>query len=91
VPSARNGPCGTRPTSPGSSCPTPWGRSDAFLRVLFEHWISLAGKRRADHLLDSMLLFCMSAAYLAAKPDTVTEFRASTLPDLDGFRAAAAR
>ena len=24
-----------------------------------------------------MLLFCMSAAYLAAQPDTVTEFRAS--------------
>jgi len=23
-----------------------WGRSDAFLRVLFEHWISLAGKGR---------------------------------------------
>jgi pimeloyl-ACP methyl ester carboxylesterase len=24
-----------------------WGRTDAFLRVLFEHWISLAGKGRA--------------------------------------------
>ena len=67
-----------------------WGRTDAFLRVLFEHWISLAGKGGADQLLDSMLLFCMSAGYLAAKPDTVTEFRASTLPDLEGFQAAAA-
>ena len=67
-----------------------WGRTDAFTRVLFEHWISLAGQGRADQLLDSMLLFCMSAAYLAARPDTVTEFRASALPDLDGFQAAAA-
>ena len=45
-----------------------WGRTDAFTRVLFEHWISLAGRGRADQLLDSMLLFCMSAAYLAARP-----------------------
>ena len=67
-----------------------WGRTDAFTRVLFEHWISLAGQGRADQLLDSMLLFCMSAAYLAATPDTVTEFRASAVPDLDGFQAAAA-
>ena len=67
-----------------------WGRTDAFTRVLFEHWISLAGRGRADQLLDSMLLFCMSAAYLAARPDTVTEFRALVLPDLDGFQAAAA-
>jgi 3-oxoadipate enol-lactonase len=67
-----------------------WGRTDAFTRVLFEHWISLAGKGRADQLLDSMLLFCMSAAYLADRPDTIIEFRASALPDLDGFQAAAA-
>jgi 3-oxoadipate enol-lactonase len=67
-----------------------WGRTDAFLRVLFEHWISLAGDGRADQLMDSLLLFSMSAAYLAATPDTVAEFRASSAPDLDGFRAAAA-
>jgi len=67
-----------------------WGRTDVFTRVLFEHWISLAGRGRADQLLDSMLLFCMSAAYLADHPDTVAEFRASALPDLDGFQAAAA-
>lgn len=67
-----------------------WGRTDAFLRVLFEHWISLAGHGRADQLLDSLLLFSMSAAYLAARPDVVADFRASPPPDLSGFQAAAA-
>jgi len=67
-----------------------WGRTDAFLRVLFEHWISLAGHGRADQLMDSLLLFSMSAAYLASKPGMVAEFRTSPPPDLDGFRAAAA-
>ena len=63
-----------------------WGRSDPFLRVLFEHWGSLAGQ----DLMDSMLLFAMSAGYLADNPGTVAELRASPPPDLDGFRAAAA-
>ena len=67
-----------------------WGRSDPFLRVLFEHWGSLAGPGHAEQLMDSMLLFAMSAAYLAANPDTVADFRASPPPDLGGFRAAAA-
>jgi 3-oxoadipate enol-lactonase len=66
-----------------------WGRSDAFLRVLFEHWASLAGDDRAGELMDSLLLFSMSAAYLAAQPETVTEFRSSPVPDLSGFAAAA--
>jgi 3-oxoadipate enol-lactonase len=67
-----------------------WGRTDPFLRVLFEHWSALAREGGAGPLLDSLLLFSMSAAYLAAKPDTVAEFRASPPPDLDGFQAAAA-
>jgi len=67
-----------------------WGRSDPFLRVLFEHWGWLAGQGHVDLLLDSLLLFSTSAAYLAANPDTVAAFRASPPPDLDGFRAAAA-
>jgi 3-oxoadipate enol-lactonase len=67
-----------------------WGRSDAFLHVLFEHWGSLAGEGKAAQLMDSLLLFSMSAAYLAANPDTVAEFRATLPPDLAGFAAAAA-
>jgi 3-oxoadipate enol-lactonase len=66
-----------------------WGRSDPFLRVLFEHWTSLASDGRAGELMDSLLLFSMSAAYLAARPETVSEFRSSPVPDLDGFAAAA--
>jgi pimeloyl-ACP methyl ester carboxylesterase len=40
--------------------------------------------------MDSLLLFSMSPAYLAAKPETVSEFRATPAPGLDGFAAAAA-
>jgi 3-oxoadipate enol-lactonase len=67
-----------------------WGRSDTFLRVLFEHWGSLAGEGNGAELMDSLLLFCLSPGYLAAKPETVGEFRATPAPDLDGFAAAAA-
>lgn len=67
-----------------------WGRTDPFLRVLFEHWTSLATETSVGHLLDSLLLFCFSAAYLAENPETVATFRASPAPDLDGFKAAAA-
>ena len=67
-----------------------WGRTDPFLRVLFEHWTSLASEASVDRLLDSLLLFCFSAAYLADHPETVADFRASPPPDLDGFKAAAA-
>jgi 3-oxoadipate enol-lactonase len=67
-----------------------WGRTDPFLRVLFEHWTSLANEESADQLLDSLLLFSTSAAYLADHPDTVAAFRASPPPDLGGFKAAAA-
>ena len=67
-----------------------WGRTDPFLRVLFEHWTSLADEASVDHLRDSLLLFSMSAAYLADHPETVSDFRSSPPPDLDGFKAAAA-
>jgi 3-oxoadipate enol-lactonase len=66
-----------------------WGRSDAFLRVLFEHWADLASAGLAGPLMDSLLLFSMSAAYLAARPQTISEFRSSPVPDLAGFAAAA--
>ena len=67
-----------------------WGRTDPFLRVLFEHWTALANEQTVGQLLDSLLLFSTSAAYLADRPETVAAFRASPPPDLDGFRAAAA-
>jgi len=66
-----------------------WGRTDAFLRVLFEHWSSLAREGQAGPLMDSLLLFSHSAGYLAEKPETVAAFRSTPPPDLDGFAAAA--
>jgi len=67
-----------------------WGRTDVFLRVLFEHWTALANEATVGQLTDSLLLFSMSAAYLEDHPDTVAAFRASPPPDLGGFKAAAA-
>jgi 3-oxoadipate enol-lactonase len=67
-----------------------WARSDTFLQVLFEHWASMARQGKAAELMDSLLLFCLSPAFLAAHPDTVTEFQATPAPDLNGFAAAAA-
>jgi 3-oxoadipate enol-lactonase len=67
-----------------------WGRSDTFLRVLFEHWGALASEGQAGPLMDSLLLFSMSAGYLAEYPETVGSFRATPPPDLAGFAAAAA-
>lgn len=67
-----------------------WGRSDAFLHVLFEHWASLASQGSAAELMDSLLLFCMSPGFLASHPEAVSEFRATPAPDLGGFAAAAA-
>jgi 3-oxoadipate enol-lactonase len=67
-----------------------WGRTDTFLRVLFEHWRSLASEGDAAQLMDSLLLFCLSPGYLARKPETVAEFRAAPAPDLGGFASAAA-
>jgi 3-oxoadipate enol-lactonase len=67
-----------------------WGRSDTFLHVLFEHWASLASEGSAAALMDSLLLFSMSPGFLAAHPETVTEFRATPAPDLNGFAAASA-
>ena len=67
-----------------------WGRTDAFLCVLFEHWAALAQAGRAAELMDSLLLFSLSASYLADHPQAAGEFRASPPPDLAGFAAAAA-
>jgi 3-oxoadipate enol-lactonase len=65
-----------------------WGRSDGFLRVLFDHWIGLA-RQGGGQLLESLLLFSYGADFLAARPDVLAEFLGSDPPDLDGFAAAA--
>jgi 3-oxoadipate enol-lactonase len=71
-----------------------WGRSDVFLRVLFEHWIALAegadNENSTRLLMDSLMLFSLSAGYLAGSPQTVREFRTGPVPNLQGFAAAAA-
>jgi 3-oxoadipate enol-lactonase len=65
-----------------------WGRSDGFLRVLFEHWMGLA-RQDGRQLLESLLLFSYGADFLAARPDIPAEFLSSAPPDLEGFTAAA--
>jgi 3-oxoadipate enol-lactonase len=66
-----------------------WGERDIFTDALFEHWISLAGSGSAEHILQSLLLFCYSPAYLTRHPETVVAFLASPPPNLSGFVGAA--
>ncbi|MHB1432169.1 MAG: alpha/beta fold hydrolase [Streptosporangiaceae bacterium] len=65
-----------------------WGRSDGYLRTLFEHWIALA-QDSGQRMLESLLLFSFGADYLAAHPDIAAEFLRSAPPNLEGFAAAA--
>jgi 3-oxoadipate enol-lactonase len=67
-----------------------WAERDAFLTVLFEHWIDLADQGAARDLLRSLLLFCYSPDFLAEHPDVIPAFIDGPPPDLAGFAAAAA-
>lgn len=67
-----------------------WAERDAFLTVLFEHWIDLADQGAARDLLRSLLLFCYSPDFLTEHPEVISEFIDGPPPDLAGFAGAAA-
>ena len=67
-----------------------WAERDAFITVLFGHWIDLAERGAANDLLRSLLLFCYSPDFLAQHPDVIPAFIDGPAPDLTGFAAAAA-
>lgn len=66
-----------------------WSEQQVFCDVIFEHWQALAAKGLATELIDSLLLFCLSAPFLQAHPEAAREFRQMPVPDLGGFQAAA--
>lgn len=66
-----------------------WAERQTFCDVVFEHWQALASRGAAAELIDSLLLFCLSAPFLQAHPEAVGEFRNIPVPDLRGFHAAA--
>jgi 3-oxoadipate enol-lactonase len=66
-----------------------WAEKQTFCDVIFEHWQALAARGAATELIDSLLLFCLSAPFLQDHPEAVNEFRQIPVPDLRGFHAAA--
>jgi 3-oxoadipate enol-lactonase len=66
-----------------------WAKADITLDLAFQHWAAVAHAEDSTSLLDAIMLWCLSPAYLEMNPEFVEEFRRVSLPDLDGFRAAA--
>lgn len=66
-----------------------WAEQQTFCDVIFEHWQALASGGAATELIDSLLLFCLSAPFLQEHPEAVGQFRQIPVPDLRGFHAAA--
>ena len=67
-----------------------WAKTDVWLDVAFAHWVGLAVDDRRDALLEALLVWCMSPRFMNANPDFAQEFLASDVPNLEGFKAAAA-
>lgn len=66
-----------------------WGEQDALTNRLFDHWISLGSQGLGKHIIESLLVFCLSPGYLAANPKVAAEFLAQEPPRMHGFVAAA--
>ncbi|MFI5042882.1 MAG: alpha/beta fold hydrolase, partial [Acidimicrobiales bacterium] len=62
---------------------------DPYAMLLFNHWVALAGNAPPRALLESLLLFSVSPAYMAANPGFSEAFLAGPAPQAAGFAAAA--
>lgn len=67
-----------------------WAEQDPFFAALIGHWVSLAQAKQDKHLVESLLLFCHSPAFLLRKPETVAAFLATPAPRLQGIVDAGA-
>lgn len=67
-----------------------WAEQDPFFAALIGHWVSLARTGQDRHLVESVLLFCHSPAFLLRKPETVAAFLALPAPRLQGIVDAGA-
>jgi 3-oxoadipate enol-lactonase len=66
-----------------------WGERDAFLDVLFSHWIALGENGSGRRIMESLFLFCFSPDHIKAHPPFVADFLALPPPPLTGFVGAA--
>jgi 3-oxoadipate enol-lactonase len=68
-----------------------WGKSDGYLRLLFESWKGLASDNQRNALVDALILFCFSPETVNATPAIADEFRVVVSSiDMNGFQGAAA-
>ncbi len=66
-----------------------WAGRDPYLEVLLEHWMQLAKSGDTSAIMDSLLLFCFSPAFLLENPTMINDFRTTPPPSMLGFAAAA--
>ena len=66
-----------------------WAGRDPYLEVLLDHWIKLASSGETSAIMDSLLLFCFSPAFLLENPTMIDDFRNTQPPNMVGFAAAA--
>lgn len=66
-----------------------WSAPDVATGVLFNHWKRLAERGDRLALIESLLVFCFSPDYLAARPETVREFIEGETMNLEGLGLAA--
>ena len=66
-----------------------WAGRDPYLEVLLDHWIKLASSGETSAIMDSLLLFCFSPAFLLENPTMIDDFRNTPPPNMVGFAAAA--
>lgn len=66
-----------------------WSAPDVAISALFDHWKGLAERNDRLALIESLLVFCFSADYLAEKPETVRAFIEGETMNLGGFAPAA--
>lgn len=66
-----------------------WAERDAFLDVLFSHWIALGENGSARRIMESLFLFCFSPNHVQSHPTLIDDFLALPPPPLTGFVGAA--
>lgn len=66
-----------------------WAERDAFLDVLFSHWIALGEDRDGRRIMESLSLFCFSPEHMRTHASFIADFLALPPPPLTGFVGAA--
>lgn len=62
-----------------------WAERNTFTDVLFDHWIGLVEAGAGHRIMEALLLFSFSPAFLSSNQELVNEFLALDPPPVDGF------